>query len=108
MSISDGEPAFVIEEKARQASETEARVYYLGSSINNDPADREWQLNDPQWFLSEGSDSLGSIRPAIATGLNCSVFCDSAPGSTGVCAWDRVSTNSSTGPTSCSTTPPNS
>jgi 2-keto-4-pentenoate hydratase/2-oxohepta-3-ene-1,7-dioic acid hydratase in catechol pathway len=39
-------------------------------TICNDLVDREWLLEDLQWFRAKGSDGFGPIGPAIVTGLD--------------------------------------
>jgi 2-keto-4-pentenoate hydratase/2-oxohepta-3-ene-1,7-dioic acid hydratase in catechol pathway len=39
-------------------------------SICNDLVDREWLLNDLQWFRAKGSDTFGPMGPAIVIGLD--------------------------------------
>ncbi|WP_137389078.1 fumarylacetoacetate hydrolase family protein [Rhodoligotrophos defluvii] len=66
----EGELALVIGKKATRVSEAEARNYVFGVSICNDLVDREWLLNDLQWFRAKGADGFGPIGPAIVTGLD--------------------------------------
>ena len=66
----EGEMALVIGKKASRVSETEARDYVFGVSVCNDLVDREWLLNDLQWFRAKGSDNFGPMGPAIVTGLD--------------------------------------
>lgn len=42
----------------------------FGVSICNDLVDREWLLNDLQWFRAKGSDTFGPMGPAIVTSLD--------------------------------------
>jgi 2-keto-4-pentenoate hydratase/2-oxohepta-3-ene-1,7-dioic acid hydratase in catechol pathway len=65
----EGELALVIGRKAKDVSVDDARDYVFGVTIGNDLVDREWLLEDLQWFRAKGSDSFGPIGPAIATGL---------------------------------------
>ncbi len=48
----------------------EARDFVFGVTICNDLVDREWLLEDLQWFRAKGSDNFGPIGPAIVTGLD--------------------------------------
>ncbi|HEX5258430.1 MAG TPA: fumarylacetoacetate hydrolase family protein [Sphingomicrobium sp.] len=66
----EGELALVIGRKASRVSEAAAKDYVLGVSICNDLVDREWLLNDLQWFRAKGSDGFGPMGPAIVTGLD--------------------------------------
>jgi 2-keto-4-pentenoate hydratase/2-oxohepta-3-ene-1,7-dioic acid hydratase in catechol pathway len=65
----EGELALVVGKKATGVSEGDARDYVFGVSICNDLVDREWLLNDLQWFRAKGSDTFGPMGPAIVTGL---------------------------------------
>ena len=66
----EGELALVIGRKATRVSEAEAKNHVFGVSICNDLVDREWLLNDLQWFRAKGSDTFGPMGPAIVTGLD--------------------------------------
>src|SRR5215469_14081486 len=66
----EGELALVIGKKATRVSEGEAANHVFGVSICNDLVDREWLLNDLQWFRAKGSDTFGPMGPAIVTGLD--------------------------------------
>jgi 2-keto-4-pentenoate hydratase/2-oxohepta-3-ene-1,7-dioic acid hydratase in catechol pathway len=66
----EGELALVIGKRATRVSEQEARNYVFGVSICNDLVDREWLLNDLQWFRAKGADGFGPMGPAIVTGLD--------------------------------------
>jgi 2-keto-4-pentenoate hydratase/2-oxohepta-3-ene-1,7-dioic acid hydratase in catechol pathway len=66
----EGELAVVVGRKATRVSEAEAKNHVFGVSICNDLVDREWLLNDLQWFRAKGSDGFGPMGPAIVTGLN--------------------------------------
>jgi 2-keto-4-pentenoate hydratase/2-oxohepta-3-ene-1,7-dioic acid hydratase in catechol pathway len=65
----EGELAMIIGRKAKNVSVEEASGYVFGVSICNDLVDREWLLEDLQWFRAKGSDDFGPIGPAIVTGL---------------------------------------
>jgi len=66
----EGELALVVGKKATGVSEGDAGDYVFGVSICNDLVDREWLLNDLQWFRAKGSDTFGPMGPAIVTGLD--------------------------------------
>jgi len=66
----EGELALVVGKTASRVPEREARDHVFGVSICNDLVDREWLLNDLQWFRAKGSDSFGPLGPVIATGLD--------------------------------------
>jgi len=66
----EGELALVVGAKATRVSEKEARNYVFGVSVCNDLVDREWLLNDLQWFRAKGADAFGPMGPAIVTGLD--------------------------------------
>lgn len=66
----EGEMALVVGRKAKNISVDEARDHVFGVSICNDLVDREWLLEDLQWFRAKGSDSFGPMGPAIVTGLD--------------------------------------
>ena len=66
----EGELALVVGKKATAVSEGDAKNYVFGVSVCNDLVDREWLLNDLQWFRAKGSDGFGPMGPAIVTGLD--------------------------------------
>ena len=66
----EGELALVVGKRATRVSEGDAANYVFGVSIGNDLVDREWLLNDLQWFRAKGSDTFGPMGPAIVTGLD--------------------------------------
>ena len=66
----EGEMAVVVGKQATRVSEAEAKNHVFGVSICNDLVDREWLLDDLQWFRAKGSDGFGPMGPAIVTGLN--------------------------------------
>jgi 2-keto-4-pentenoate hydratase/2-oxohepta-3-ene-1,7-dioic acid hydratase in catechol pathway len=66
----EGEMALVIGKRAKNVTAEAARDYVFGVTIGNDLVDREWLLNDLQWFRAKGSDDFGPLGPAIATGLD--------------------------------------
>jgi 2-keto-4-pentenoate hydratase/2-oxohepta-3-ene-1,7-dioic acid hydratase in catechol pathway len=66
----EGELALVVGKRATRVSESDAKNYVFGVSICNDLVDREWLLNDLQWFRAKGSDTFGPMGPAIVTGLD--------------------------------------
>jgi 2-keto-4-pentenoate hydratase/2-oxohepta-3-ene-1,7-dioic acid hydratase in catechol pathway len=66
----EGELALVVGKKAAGVSEGDARNHVFGVSICNDLVEREWLLNDLQWFRAKGSDTFGPMGPAIVTGLD--------------------------------------
>lgn len=65
----EGELAVVIGKKAKHVPVEQAPDYVFGVTICNDLVDREWLLEDLQWFRAKGSDNFGPIGPAIVTGL---------------------------------------
>jgi 2-keto-4-pentenoate hydratase/2-oxohepta-3-ene-1,7-dioic acid hydratase in catechol pathway len=66
----EGEMALVIGKTAKNVSVAAAREHVFGVTICKDLVDREWLLNDLQWFRAKGADGFGPIGPAIATGLD--------------------------------------
>ena len=66
----EGEMALIVGKKAKKVSIADAPGYVFGVTICNDLVDREWLLEDLQWFRAKGSDDFGPIGPAIATGLD--------------------------------------
>lgn len=66
----EGELAVVIGRRAKNISVAEATDHVFGVSICNDLVDREWLLEDLQWFRAKGSDGFGPMGPAIVTGLD--------------------------------------
>lgn len=66
----EGELVLVVGKAARNVSVEEAGDYVFGVTIGNDLVDREWLLNDLQWFRAKGTDGFGPIGPVIAVGLD--------------------------------------
>lgn len=66
----EGEMALVIGKTAKNVPVERAREHVFGVTIGNDLVDREWLLNDLQWFRAKGADGFGPLGPAIATGLD--------------------------------------
>jgi 2-keto-4-pentenoate hydratase/2-oxohepta-3-ene-1,7-dioic acid hydratase in catechol pathway len=66
----EGELALVIGKTAKDVSVEQASEHVFGVTIGNDLVDREWLLEDLQWFRAKGSDGFGPIGPAIVTGLD--------------------------------------
>jgi 2-keto-4-pentenoate hydratase/2-oxohepta-3-ene-1,7-dioic acid hydratase in catechol pathway len=62
--------ALVIGRTAKNVSVKDAPDYVFGVTVCNDLVDREWLLNDQQWFRAKGSDGFGPIGPSIVTGLD--------------------------------------
>ncbi|MGH7125174.1 MAG: fumarylacetoacetate hydrolase family protein [Stellaceae bacterium] len=66
----EGELVLIVSKKAKHVPVERASEYVFGVTIGNDLVDREWLLEDLQWFRAKGSDDFGPIGPAIATGLD--------------------------------------
>ncbi len=66
----EGEMALVIGKAAKNVPVERAREHVFGVTICNDLVDREWLLNDLQWFRAKGADGFGPIGPVIVTGLD--------------------------------------
>jgi 2-keto-4-pentenoate hydratase/2-oxohepta-3-ene-1,7-dioic acid hydratase in catechol pathway len=66
----EGEMALVVGRRAKDVPVAAARAHVFGVTIGNDLVDREWLLNDLQWFRAKGADGFGPIGPAIVTGLD--------------------------------------
>jgi len=66
----EGELALIVGRKAKDVAVEEAADYVFGVTICNDLVDREWLLEDLQWFRAKGADGFGPIGPAIVTGLD--------------------------------------
>jgi len=66
----EGEMALIVGRKAKDITVEEAADYVFGVTICNDLVDREWLLEDLQWFRAKGADGFGPIGPAIVTGLD--------------------------------------
>ncbi len=66
----EGELALVVGKRATRVSEVDAKNHVFGVSVCNDLVDREWLLNDLQWFRAKGADTFGPMGPAIVTGLD--------------------------------------
>jgi len=66
----EGEMALVIGRTAKNVSPRQAGDYVFGVTVCNDLVDREWLLNDQQWFRAKGADGFGPIGPSIVTGLD--------------------------------------
>jgi 2-keto-4-pentenoate hydratase/2-oxohepta-3-ene-1,7-dioic acid hydratase in catechol pathway len=65
----EGELALVIGRKAKDVPVEDAARYVFGVTAGNDLVDREWLLEDLQWFRAKGADGFGPIGPAIVSGL---------------------------------------
>ena len=65
----EGELALVIGRTARNVAIEDAADHVFGVTIGNDLVDREWLLEDLQWFRAKGSDGFGPLGPAIVTGV---------------------------------------
>jgi 2-keto-4-pentenoate hydratase/2-oxohepta-3-ene-1,7-dioic acid hydratase in catechol pathway len=65
----EGEMVLIIGKEASRVPVEEASGHVFGVTIGNDLVDREWLLEDLQWFRAKGSDGFGPIGPAIVTGL---------------------------------------
>ena len=66
----EGELVLIIGKKATDAAVEEAADHVFGVTAGNDLVDREWLLEDLQWFRAKGSDGFGPIGPAVVTGLD--------------------------------------
>jgi len=66
----EGELALIVGRKAKDVSIEDASKYVFGVTICNDLVDREWLLEDLQWFRAKGADNFGPIGPAIVTNLH--------------------------------------
>src|SRR5918992_465618 len=66
----EGELALVIGKTAKDVSVEAASEHVFGVTIGNDLVDREWLLEDLQWFRAKGADGFGPIGPAVVTGLD--------------------------------------
>ena len=66
----EGEMALIVGREAKDVAVEEATDYVFGVTICNDLVDREWLLEDLQWFRAKGADGFGPIGPAIVTGLD--------------------------------------
>jgi len=66
----EGELALIIGKKAKNVLPQDASKYVFGVTICNDLVDREWLLEDLQWFRAKGADNFGPIGPAIVTNLD--------------------------------------
>jgi 2-keto-4-pentenoate hydratase/2-oxohepta-3-ene-1,7-dioic acid hydratase in catechol pathway len=66
----EGELALVIGKRAKDVSVEDAHDHVFGVTIGNDLVDREWLLEDLQWFRAKGADGFGPIGPAIVRGLD--------------------------------------
>jgi 2-keto-4-pentenoate hydratase/2-oxohepta-3-ene-1,7-dioic acid hydratase in catechol pathway len=66
----EGEMTLVVGRRAKHVAVEAARDHVFGVTIGNDLVDREWLLEDLQWFRAKGSDDFGPIGPAIVSGLD--------------------------------------
>ena len=66
----EGEMVVVIGKKAKNVTVDEAASYVFGVTIGNDLVERNWLLQDLQWFRAKGADGFGPIGPMIVSGLN--------------------------------------
>ncbi len=65
----EGEMALVVGRVAKKVTVDDAPAHVFGVTIGNDLVDRNWLLEDLQWFRAKGADGFGPLGPAIATGL---------------------------------------
>jgi 2-keto-4-pentenoate hydratase/2-oxohepta-3-ene-1,7-dioic acid hydratase in catechol pathway len=65
----EGELVLVLGKKAKDVPVADASGYVFGVTIGNDLVNRDWLLEDLQWFRAKGADGFGPIGPAIATGI---------------------------------------
>jgi 2-keto-4-pentenoate hydratase/2-oxohepta-3-ene-1,7-dioic acid hydratase in catechol pathway len=65
----EGEMVLIVGKEASRVPVEEASDHVFGVTIGNDLVDREWLLEDLQWFRAKGADGFGPIGPAIATDL---------------------------------------
>jgi 2-keto-4-pentenoate hydratase/2-oxohepta-3-ene-1,7-dioic acid hydratase in catechol pathway len=65
----EGELVLVVGREARDVAVEDAADYVFGVTVGNDLVDREWLLEDLQWFRAKGSDGFGPLGPAIVTGV---------------------------------------
>jgi 2-keto-4-pentenoate hydratase/2-oxohepta-3-ene-1,7-dioic acid hydratase in catechol pathway len=66
----EGELALVVGRTAKNVAVEDAADHVFGVTIANDLVDREWLLEDLQWFRAKGSDGFGPIGPAIVAGVD--------------------------------------
>ena len=66
----EGEMVIVIGKRTKNVTVDEAPDHIWGVTIGNDLVDRNWLLQDLQWFRAKGADDFGPIGPAIVTGLD--------------------------------------
>jgi 2-keto-4-pentenoate hydratase/2-oxohepta-3-ene-1,7-dioic acid hydratase in catechol pathway len=66
----EGELALIIGKTAKDVTPEQAREHVFGVTIGNDLVDREWLLEDLQWFRAKGADGFGPLGPAIVTDLD--------------------------------------
>jgi 2-keto-4-pentenoate hydratase/2-oxohepta-3-ene-1,7-dioic acid hydratase in catechol pathway len=61
----EGELALVVGKVAKNVTVEEAPDHIFGVTVGNDLVDREWLLEDLQWFRAKGADGFGPLGPAI-------------------------------------------
>ncbi|HJZ72389.1 MAG TPA: fumarylacetoacetate hydrolase family protein [Vicinamibacterales bacterium] len=66
----EGELVVIVGATATHVPLADADRYIFGVTVGNDLVDREWLLEDLQWFRAKGADGFGPIGPAIVTGLD--------------------------------------
>src|SRR5579871_3715365 len=66
----EGEMVLVVGKRTKNVSVAEARLHVFGVTIGNDLVDRNWLLDDLQWFRAKGADNFGPIGPAIVSGID--------------------------------------
>jgi len=66
----EGELAVVIDKKAKDVPEGEAREYVMGYTCFNDVSERYVQREDGQWTRAKGYDTFAPIGPYIETGVD--------------------------------------
>ncbi len=74
----EGELVVMVGKRLRKASREEAAAAVFGVTCGNDVSERTWQNGkqpggegkDIQWWRAKGSDTFGTVGPALVTGLN--------------------------------------
>lgn len=66
----EGELVLIIGKRAKNVPVEQASDYVFGVTIGNDLVDREWLLEDLQWFRAKGADGFGPIGPAIVKSVD--------------------------------------
>lgn len=66
----EAELVIVVGKEAKNVSVEDAGDCVFGVSCGNDVSERDWQVNDIQWWRAKGSDTFAPLGPCVARGLD--------------------------------------